>query len=115
MLQFVEHVADRHYLEMNLGEATVSDRSKLGGTIGSARLRSDHGVIVVAVKRNETMLFTPGPSEELRPGDVLVLMGREEDLKKTEGLLRGAPSPEVARPNRTLKSSTSSRRRKSSP
>jgi voltage-gated potassium channel len=89
VLQFVEHVADRHYLEMNLGEALVSDRSKLGGTIGSARLRSDHGVIVVAVKRGETMLFTPGPSEELRPGDVLVIMGREEDLKKTERRLRG--------------------------
>jgi voltage-gated potassium channel len=89
VLQFVEHVADRHYLEMNLGEAQVSEGSKLTGTIGSARLRSQHGVIVVAIKRDQTMMFTPGPGEELRPGDVLVIMGREEDLKKTERLLAG--------------------------
>jgi voltage-gated potassium channel len=89
VLQFVERVADRQYLEMNLAEALVREGSKLPGTIGSARLRSEHGVIVVAIKRNQTMLFTPGPSEELRPGDVLVIMGREEDLKKTERLLAG--------------------------
>jgi voltage-gated potassium channel len=90
VLQFVEHVADRHYLEMNLGEALVAPGSKLAGSsIGSAQLRSEHGVIVVAIKRDETMLFTPGPDEELHPGDVLVIMGREEDLKKTERLLAG--------------------------
>ncbi|HEY7698787.1 MAG TPA: TrkA C-terminal domain-containing protein, partial [Vicinamibacteria bacterium] len=93
VLEFMDYVADRHYLEMNLGEATVSARSTLAGrTIAEVRLHSDHGVIVVAVKRDGTMLFNPLPEEELRAGDILVIMGHAEKLRKTTRLLEGEPA-----------------------
>lgn len=90
VLQFMDHVADRYYLEMNLGEAVVSESSELvGRSLGEVRFRAEHGVVVVAVKRQGAMKFNPGPEEQLRPEDILVLMGHEENLRKTQELLRG--------------------------
>jgi Trk K+ transport system NAD-binding subunit len=78
---------------MNLAEATVSARSRAAGTtIAAARLHSEYRVIVVAVKREGTMLFNPLPEEELRPGDILVLMGHAERIRKTARLLAGEPA-----------------------
>ena len=91
VLEFMDYVANRNYLEMNLGEAVVSARSQVvGTTIAGARLHHDYGVIVVAVKRQETMLFNPMPEEELRAGDVLVIMGHADRLRKTTQLLEGS-------------------------
>jgi voltage-gated potassium channel len=90
VLEFMDYVTDRHYLEMNLAEARVSARSRAAGsTIAAARLLTEHRVIVVAVKRQGEMLFNPLPEEELRPEDILVLMGHADNLKKTARLLAG--------------------------
>jgi len=39
------------------------------------------------VKREGTMLFNPLPEEELRAGDILVIMGHAEQLGKTSKIL----------------------------
>lgn len=92
VLQFMDHVADRHSLEMNLREAVVAEGSSLvGRSLGEVRLRADVGVVVVAVKRQGAMKFNPGPGEDPRPGDILVLMGHDDDLRRTQELL-GRPS-----------------------
>jgi voltage-gated potassium channel len=92
VLEFMDYVADRHYLEMNLGEAVVSLRSPVvGTTIAGARLHHDHGIIVVAVKRQGAMLFNPLPEEVLRAGDILVIMGHADRLRRTAKLLEGSP------------------------
>lgn len=90
VLQFMKHVSDRHYMEMSLVEAEVGEGSKLKGlSIADAQLRSDFGVIVVALRRDgEHMLFNPGPHEQLLAGDVLVLMGQDEKLLEMEQALR---------------------------
>lgn len=90
VLQFMKHVADRHYMEMSLVEAMVSDASRLKGlSIADAQLRADFGVIIVAIRRGEEMRFNPGPEEQLVAGDVLVLMGHDEKLVETERALTG--------------------------
>ena len=89
VLQFMKHVADRHYMEMSLIEAKVSPSSKLKGlSIADAQFRADFGVIIVAIRRGQQdMLFNPGPEEQLMAGDVLVLMGHDEGLMETEQAL----------------------------
>ena len=91
VLEFMKHVADQHYMEMNLVEAHVSEKSALAGrTIQEAGLRSDFDVIVVAIRRgSQRMMFNPGPDETLEPGDVLVLMGHDEKLTATRSVLEG--------------------------
>ncbi len=85
----MKHVADRHYMEMSLIEAKVSETSKLKGlSIADAQLRTDFGVIIVAIRRGHAdMLFNPGSQEQLMGGDVLVLMGHDEKLVETERAL----------------------------
>ena len=87
--EFMKHVADRHYMEMSLIEAKVSESSKLKGlSIADAQFRADFGVTIVAIRRgHEDMLFNPGPKEQLMASDVLVLMGHEERLMETEQAL----------------------------
>lgn len=89
VLQFMKHVSDRHYMEMSLVEAEVGEGSKLKGlSIADAQLRSDFGVIVVALRRDgEHMMFNPGPHEQLLAGDMLVLMGQDEKLLETQQVL----------------------------
>ena len=87
----MKHVADRHYMEMSLIEAKVSESSKLKGlSILDAQLRADLGVIIVAIRRgDQDMLFNPGPKEWLLAGDVLVLMGHDDKLVEVEQALTG--------------------------
>ena len=82
VLEFMKHVADRHYMEMSFVEARVSKQSSLAGrSIADANLRSEFDVIAVAIRRDtKKMIFNPGPDEKLQPGDVLVLMGHDENL-----------------------------------
>jgi K+/H+ antiporter YhaU regulatory subunit KhtT len=47
------------------------------------------GLIVVAVQREGAMLFNPLPEETLRPGDILVIMGHADRLRRTTELLAG--------------------------
>lgn len=85
VLQFMKHVSDRHYMEMSLVEATVGENSRMKGqSIAESKLRSDYGVVIVAIRRDEQMLFNPGPQESIFAGDVLVLMGHDEKLAQTQ-------------------------------
>ncbi len=89
VLQFMRHVSDRQYLEMSLVEAEVGEGSKMKGlSIADSKLRSDFGVVIVAIRRDgEHMLFNPGPHEPILAGDVLVLMGHDEKLAETQRAL----------------------------
>ena len=48
-----------------------------------SNLRKDFGVIIVAIKKMAgNMIFNPMPSETLEIGDVIVVIGKKEDLKR---------------------------------
>ena len=91
VLQFMKHISDQHYMEMSLMEAEVQEGSQLSRlSIADAPLRSDYGVNVVAIRREgKHMIFNPGPQERLLAGDVLVLMGHDEQLAETQQMLAG--------------------------
>jgi len=89
VLEFMKRVTDRDYLEMSLVEARVSSGSKLNGvSLSDASFRGKFGVTVVAIRRNEgRMVFNPAPNEILGTGDVIVVMGRDEQLFALEQAL----------------------------
>jgi K+:H+ antiporter subunit KhtT len=53
-----------------------------GRTIGELEIRRRTGITVAAVLRDHSPLIAPEPSERLRPGDQLVVLGRREDLPR---------------------------------
>ena len=51
-------------------------------------LRRDYGVIIVAIKKlSGEMVFNPKPTETLEAGDVIVVLGKKEDLRRMRDIL----------------------------
>lgn len=51
-----------------------------GRTIAELEVRRRTRITIVAIVRDEGPIIAPEPTEELRPGDRLVVVGRPEDL-----------------------------------
>lgn len=60
----------------------------VGRTLAELDIRKRFQVLVVAIKRGESLLLATGGGERLQPGDVLVLVGRDADLDEV-GRLAG--------------------------
>lgn len=58
----------------------------VGRTIQDANIRSRYGVNVVAIKRYEDLIVPPQPTEVIREGDVLIVIGPTEGIQKLEVL-----------------------------
>ncbi len=52
----------------------------VGRTLAELEIRKRFQVLVVAIKRDESLLLATGGDERLQQGDVLVLVGRDADL-----------------------------------
>jgi voltage-gated potassium channel len=71
-------------LGLKMEEALVGPNSNLiGKTLISSHIRQNFGVIIVAIKKpTNEMIFNPLPTEKLEAGDVIVVIGKKEDLKR---------------------------------
>jgi trk system potassium uptake protein TrkA len=85
------------YLELAPGysveEVSVSENLS-GLSLEDVKLRSQHNLNVIGIKKQvtrmvkgrmmkeETFNFTPKPNDVIEKGDVLVMIGREEDLDR---------------------------------
>ncbi|MFQ5431652.1 MAG: potassium channel family protein [Nitrospinota bacterium] len=63
--------------------------SFVGKTIKDLQLRNIYGVQVIAIKEliPERMNLIPSPDCVIKESDILVVMGRDEDLKKVENVM----------------------------
>ena len=82
LMEFMDLVIHREHLKLIMEEFRVtSDSPMAGSSIEEARIRSRYGLIVVAIKRPDgPMLFNPDVGEKMEPGDVLVLLGPENQV-----------------------------------
>ena len=61
--------------------ATLDDSSPgAGKTINELEVRSKTKMTIAAILRDHEPIISPEPTERLRPGDRLVVIGRQEDL-----------------------------------
>jgi len=60
-----------------------------GTTVADSRLRSDTGVLILGIIRENRTLNNPGPDEQIFSGDRLVLSGTKEQLGKVIQRLTG--------------------------
>jgi monovalent cation:H+ antiporter-2, CPA2 family len=69
--------------ELNLQEIKVPDSEKwFGRSIGELGLRSRFGASVVGVDRQGYVLSSPGPETLLFPGDTLLALGSDDQLRE---------------------------------
>ena len=89
VVDFIDIAMMGSHLGLMMEEATIGNKSSLiGKTLIDSHLRKDYGVIIVAIKkRSGDMVFNPTPSETLEAGDVIVVIGKKEDLQRMTAVL----------------------------
>ena len=81
-------------------EVTVSPGSdKIGCTIGSLRFWQATGATIVAIRRKQNTLLSPGPYAELYGGDVVVFVGAPESAATVRYFLNADAAAPAAAPD----------------
>ena len=77
--------------QMHVAQVTLAAGSPvIGQTLADTGLRSKTGALVLSVKRGDSDLANPEAAFELAQGDVLVVVGQEQQLKAAHRVLTGA-------------------------
>jgi trk system potassium uptake protein TrkA len=58
--------------------------------------QSKYGVVVLAIRRGRSYILNPSKDEEIKPGDVLIIAGRNEQIGKLHSLARELPPSAAA-------------------
>ena len=89
VVDFIDVATMGNKLGLIIEEVIVMPGASLvGKNLIESRLRQDFGVIIVAIKRpSEAMIFNPMPSEPLEANDVLVVLGKHEDVGRMNRIL----------------------------
>jgi voltage-gated potassium channel len=89
VVDFIDIAMANRKLGLAMEEARVGDRSTLvGKNLIDSHLRQNYGVIIVAIKKTTgQMIYNPLPSEKLDAGDVIVVIGKKEDLKRMSEIM----------------------------
>lgn len=89
VVDFIDIAMMGSHLGLMIEEAKIGPKSNLiGKNLIDSQLRKDFGVIIVAIKKiSGDMIFNPMPSETLEAGDVIVVIGKREDLQRMNAVM----------------------------
>lgn len=84
VVDFLDQTMMSNSLGLQIEEAVIGEHSPITGkTVMGSHLRQDFGVIIVAIKRKSgEMVFNPGPQEKFNAGDIIVVIGKKEELSQ---------------------------------
>lgn len=78
ILDYIELSSDYSILEMNAKEGLV------GKNLRELDIRAKFGCNVMAIKQGNRMNIAPHAEDKIKPGDILVIVGKNEDLNRFE-------------------------------
>src|SRR5437763_11249311 len=85
VVSFLDTATTHLGMDLEIGEIHITPASAFAGkTIESSRVRQEHGVIVLAIKRRDAMRFNPAPDERIEVNDCLIAMGEPAQLRQLE-------------------------------
>jgi voltage-gated potassium channel len=89
VVEFLEVATAESELKVSIEQVKVGGHSEfVDRSIRQMQLRKQVGVIVLAVRRADgQMLFNPDPDTLIQPGDFLIAMGNEEQLRNLTTLV----------------------------
>ncbi len=84
VVDFIDIAIQESNLGLRMEEAIVRKGSHLvGKNLIESNLRRDFGVIIVLIKKfTGEMIFNPQPAEVLDENDVIVMLGKKEDMER---------------------------------
>lgn len=56
-------------------------------TLGELKMRKSYGLNVMAIKRGEDVIVSPGADDFIKKGDILVVVGQNKDIEKLAKLV----------------------------
>lgn len=88
LVDFMQVATSVEGVDIRIEELEIKEGSSLSHTsLRECELRQKVGVIVLAIhKKDGQMLSAPSPDSKLEPGDILIAVGKTEDLEKLENL-----------------------------
>lgn len=79
---------------MAMDQFTITEHSPIAGlTVMDTNLRSSTGASVIALIKGGKTIYNPPPSTVIGPGDVVVLIGDEDQLHKARNVIVGETKP----------------------
>jgi len=89
VVDFIDIAVMEGSLGLLMEETTIKpDSDLIGKNLIESNLRKDYGVIIVLIKKwNGKMIFNPQPNEILESRDVLVVLGKKDDMKRMNGVM----------------------------
>ncbi len=86
---FIDIAMMNNNLDLVMEEAKIRTRSELiGKNLMESNLRQDYGVIIVAIKKKiGGMVFNPIPTETFEAEDIIVVLGKREDMNRMHEVL----------------------------
>jgi len=90
---FIESTIHDHSFELNIEEVMVGENSQLNSlTLVDSGIRQEMDIIIIGIKQKDgEMLFNPSSQTKIQTGDILIAMGRNNDLER----LRKACIPSI--------------------
>lgn len=90
VVSFLDVVTGDGELTLRLEQITVPVGSSLAGvTLAEARIRNRTGLIVIAIRHGEgAFIYNPGPGEEIRAEDHLIVLGGSEQIDSLQEIVR---------------------------
>ncbi len=84
VVDFIDVAVSDGHLGLQMEECRIQSNSNLAGkNLVESGLRKDYGVIIVLIKKHSgAMIFNPQPGEVLEGNDILVVLGKKEDMKR---------------------------------
>ena len=55
-------------------------------TLAELNIRAEYGLTIIAVRRGEQLIISPGADTALREGDSMLILGRDQDIERVETL-----------------------------
>jgi voltage-gated potassium channel len=88
VVDFMSVATSSEGVDIRIEELEVKEGSSLSNsTLRDCELRQKVGVIVLGIhKKDGQMLFTPPSDSKIEPGDILIAIGKSEELEKLEKL-----------------------------
>jgi voltage-gated potassium channel len=89
VFQFIDFTTKGMGLDVGIEQFSVSASSEIASkSLAESKIRSDLGVIVLAIRKSDgSMHFNPPAEAEIQGGDFLIVMGEAANLTKLEQVL----------------------------
>jgi voltage-gated potassium channel len=89
VVDFIDIAVTEGSLGLQMEECRIKPKSDLvGKNLVESNLRKDYGVIIVLIKKHDgRMIFNPQSNEIIEANDILVVLGKKEDMKRMSDVI----------------------------